>query len=42
VDNIDWDTKTLVKEELESGGKIGRDGQLFVTGELPSFPFLLC
>jgi hypothetical protein len=33
VDNIDWDTKTLVEGELESGGHTGRDGQLLVTGE---------
>ena len=31
VDNIDWDTKTLVERELESEGKTGRDGQLLVT-----------
>ena len=39
VDNVDWDTKTLVEGELESGGKTGRDGQLLVTGELPSLSF---
>jgi hypothetical protein len=36
VDNIDWDTKTPVEGELESGGKTRRDGQLLVTGEFPS------
>ena len=39
VDNIDWDTKTLVEGELESGGKTGKDSQLLVTGELPSLSF---
>jgi hypothetical protein len=36
VDNIDWDAKTLVEGELESGGQTKRDGQLLVTGELPN------
>ncbi len=39
ANNIDWDTKTLVEGELESGGKTGRDGQLLVTGELLSLSF---
>jgi hypothetical protein len=39
VDNIDWDIKTLVEGELESGGKTGRDGQLLVTGESSSLSF---
>jgi hypothetical protein len=36
VDNVDWDTKTLVEGGLESGGQSGRDGQLLVTGEFPN------
>jgi hypothetical protein len=36
VDNIDWDTRTLVEGELESRERAGRDGQLLVTGELSS------
>ena len=36
VDNIDWNTKTLVEGEIESGRQTGRDGQLLVTGKLPS------
>ena len=39
VDNIDWDTKTLVEGELESKGNTERDGQLLVTGELSSLLF---
>jgi hypothetical protein len=39
VDNIDWDIKTPVKGELESGVKTKRDGQLLVTSELPSLLF---
>ena len=39
VDNIDWDTKILIKGELKSGGKTGRDGQLLVTGKSPSLSF---
>jgi hypothetical protein len=39
VDNIDWDTKTLVEGKLGSRGRTGRDGQLLVTGELPSLLF---
>jgi hypothetical protein len=39
VDNIDWDTKTLVEGELEFGGKTGKDSQLLVTSELPSLSF---
>jgi hypothetical protein len=42
VDNIDQDTKTLGDEELESGGQTGGDGQLLVTGELPSLLFWPC
>ena len=33
VDNIDWDAKTLVEGELESGRQTGRDGKLLVTGK---------
>jgi hypothetical protein len=40
IDNIDWDPKTLVEGELEPGKKTGRDGQLLITGELPSRSFL--
>jgi hypothetical protein len=39
VDNVDWDTKTLVEGGLESWGQSGRDGQLLVTGEFPSLSF---
>jgi hypothetical protein len=41
VDNIDWDIKTLIEGELESGGKTGRDGQLLIIGESPSLSFWL-
>ena len=39
VDNIDWDTKTLVEGEIESGRQTRRDGQLLVTGKLPSLVY---
>jgi hypothetical protein len=42
VDNIDWDTKTLVEGEPESGRQTGRDSQLLVTGELPNLSFWPC
>jgi hypothetical protein len=39
ANNIDWDAQTLVEGELESRGRTGRDGQLLVTGKLPSLSF---
>ena len=39
VDNIDWDIKTPVEGELESGVKTKRDSQLLVISELPSLLF---
>ena len=42
VDKIDWNTKTLVEGEIESGRQTRRNGQLLVTGELPSLLFWPC
>ena len=33
VDNIDWDAKTLMEGELESGRHTRRDSKLLVTGK---------